>query len=146
MAKNMTHKYTRTETWPVVDGTLSGAAVVSTAAAGRQPGVALTSEGGATTSLVVGPYTISGIPSGGIGNLDNQAVIAVDGAFKFPVVGASSSTLRNTPVYAVLSTDTVTGLTLTAGSNPAFGKIDRHIGETGSTECSVWIGDYVDAT
>jgi hypothetical protein len=142
----MVLKYSRTEVWPVVDGTLSGAAVVSTAASGRQPGVALVSEGGATKSETVGPYTISGIPAGGVGLPDNYATVAIDGAFRFPVTGASSSTAVNTPVYAVLSSDTVASLTLTASTNPPFGKIHRHIGETSSTECSVIIGDFVDAT
>lgn len=145
MALNMVTHYTKTEVWPVVDGTLSGAAVVSTAAAGRQPGVALTSEGGATRSDTVGPYTITS-PAGGVGLLDNFATVAVDGSFRFAVTGASASTVVNTPVYAVLSSDTVASLTLTASTNPPFGKIERYIGETGSTECSVLIGDYVDAT
>jgi hypothetical protein len=146
MALNMTRKYSKTEVWPVVDGTLSGAAVVSSSASGRQPGVALVSEGGATRSETVGPYTISGIPSGGVGLLDNFATIAIDGAFRFPVTGASASTAVNTPVYAILSSETVASLTLTASTNPPFGKIDRYLGETGSTECSIWIGDFVDAT
>lgn len=146
MATNMTRKYKKTEVWPVVDGTLSGAAVVSSAASGRQPGVALTSEGGANRSETFGPYTLSGIPSGGVGLLDNFATVAVDGAFRFNVTGASASTAVNTPVYAVLSSDTVASLTLTASTNPPFGKIDRYIGESGTTDVSVWVGDYVDAT
>lgn len=146
MALNMTRKYTKTEVWPVPDGTVSGAAVVSSSASGRRPGVALTSEGGATRSETIGPYTISGIPSGGVGLLDNFATIAIDGAFRFDVTGASSSTVVNTPVYAVLSSDTVASLTLTASTNPPFGYIDRFIGESGTTDCSVWIGDLVDAS
>jgi len=145
MALNMVRKYSKTEVWPVPNGTLSGAAVVSSSASGRQPGVALTSEGGATRSVTVGPYTLSGIPAGGVGLLDDFATIAVDGAFRFPVTGASASTAVNTPVYAVLSGQAVGSLTLTASTNPPFGKIDRFIGETDATECSVWIGDYVDA-
>jgi hypothetical protein len=146
MALNMTRKYTQTEVWPVPDGTLSGAAVVSSSASGRQPGVALTSEGGSTGTLATaGPYTLTG-PRGGIGLLDNFATIATDGAFRFAVTGASASTVVNTPVYAVLSSDTVASLTLTASTNPPFGKIDRYIGETGDTECSVWVGDFVEAT
>ena len=145
MALNMVTRYKTTEVWPVPDGTLSGAAVVSSSASGRQPGVALTSEGGATRSDTVGPYTITS-PAGGIGLLDNQATVAVDGSFRFPVTGASASTVINTPVYAVLSTDTVASLTLTASTNPPFGKVGRYIGETGSTEVEVIIGDYVDAT
>lgn len=146
MALNMTRKYTKTEVWPVPDGTLSGAAVVSSSASGRQPGVALVSEGGATGTIeTAGPYTITG-PLGGVGLLDNFATVAVDGAFRFEVTGASASTAVNTPVYAVLSSDTVASLTLTASTNPPFGKVDRYIGEAGSTEVSVWIGDFVDAT
>lgn len=145
MALNMVTKYKTTEVWPVPDGTLSGAAVVSSSASGRQPGVALTSEGGATASATVGPYTIT-YPSGGIGLLDNQATVAVDGSFRFAVTGVSASTVINTPVYAVLSSDTVASLTLTASTNPPFGKTGRYIGESGSTEIEVIIGDYVDAT
>lgn len=144
MAMNMVHKYTKTEVWPVVAGTTSGEPVVS--AVGNQPGVALTSRGDATTSLVVGPYTISGIPSGGIGVGAAEATVAVDGAFRFPVTGVVASTPRNTLVYAVVSSGEVTSLTLTASTNAPFGKIDRFIGETSATEASVWIGDYVDAT
>lgn len=146
MAENMVLKYTKTEVWPVVNGTLSGGAVVSTSAAGRQLGVALTSEGGATRSETVGPYTISGIPAGGVGLPDNYATVAIDGAFRFDVTGASAATAVNTLVYAVLSGDAVTSLTLTASTNAPFGKVHRFIGELSATETSVIIGDFVDAT
>jgi hypothetical protein len=147
MALNMTRKYSsdKTQVWLVPDGTLSGAAVIDI---NSQPGVALVSEGGATSSTTIGPYTISGIPSGGVGLPDNYATVAIDGAFRFPVVGASNTTPVNTLVYAVISGSTVTGLTLTAGSNVPFGKVDRFIGRadasdpTSATETSVWLGDF----
>lgn len=145
MATNMTRKYTKTEVWPVPDGTLSGAAVVD---ANSQPGVTLVAEGGATSSTVIGPYTISGIPSGGVGLADNFATVAIDGAFRFPVTGASAATVSNTLVYAVVAGGAVTELTLTAGANIPFGKVDRFIGRadasagTSATETSVWIGDF----
>ena len=145
MALDMTHKYTKTEVWPVVADTASGDAVVSTSASGRIPAVALTDRGDAERTETFGPYEIT-YPSGGIGLDAAQATVALDGAFRFAVTGASASTVRNTPVYAVLSTDTVTSLTLTASTNPPFGRIDRFIGEDSATECSVWIGDFVDAT
>lgn len=145
MATNMTTRWQNTEVWPVPNGTVSGAAVVSSSASGRQPGVALTDEGGATRTAAVGPYSIT-YPSGGVGLLDNFATVAVDGAFRFAVTGASASTAINTPVYAVLSGDAVASLTLTASTNPPFGKVERYIGESGSTEVSVIIGDFVDAT
>lgn len=144
MAENMVHKYTHTEVWPVVAGTTSGEAVTSITG---QPAVALTSRGDATTSLTVGPYTISGISAGGVGNNTAEATVATDGAFRFPVVGATAATPKNTIVYSIGAAGAeVTGLTLTAGSNLVFGKFDRFIGETAATESSVWVGDIVDAT
>lgn len=145
MATNMVTRYHKSEVWPVPNNTLSGAAVVSSAASGRQPAVALTAEGGATATSTVGPYSIT-YPAGGIGLLDNFATVAVDGSFRFAVTGASASTVTNTPVYAVLSGDAVASLTLTASTNPPFGKVGRYIGETGATEVEVIIGDFVDAT
>lgn len=142
MATNMAHKYTKTEVWPVVAGTESGDAVISST---NQPGVALTDRGDVTSSTTLGPFTVSGIPNN-TGTGTAEAVIAVDGAFRFPVTGASASTARNTIVYAVISTGEVTSLTLTASTNIPFGKIDRFIGEASATECSVWVGRYVDAT
>lgn len=133
MALNMVHKYTKTEVWQVGANVPSGTAVKSTT---NQPGVTLVASGGSTKSTVVGPYTVSGIPSGGIGLSAQKATVAVDGAFRFNVAGASATTAGNTLVY-------LTGagaLTLTATGNFLFGKIDRFIGETSGTECSVWVG------
>ena len=53
MAENMVHKYTKTEVWPVVSGTVSGQAVTSITG---HPAVALTSRGDAQSVLAgVGP-------------------------------------------------------------------------------------------
>lgn len=146
MALNMVHKYTKTEVWPVPSGTVSGDAVTSI---NGEPGVALTSRGDATKSVTIGPITISGIASGGVGNNTAEATVAIDGAFRFDVTGALASTPKNTLVYAVSAgagTD-VTSLTLTAGSNLPYGKFDRLIGEASATESSVWLGDFsTDAT
>lgn len=145
MALNMVHKYTKTEVWPVVSGVVSGDAVTSI---NGEPGVALTSRGDATKSLVIGPYTISGIPSGGVGLNTAEATVATDGAFRFRVTGALASTPKNTLVYSVGAAGAdVTELTLTASTNLPFGKFDRLIGEEHATESSVWIGDFsTDAT
>lgn len=145
MAENMVHKYTKTEVWVVPDGTLSGAPVVQNAGASAIPGVALVSEGGATKSMNFGPYTVSGIPSGGVGLADNRATVATDGAFRFPVTGATAATTSGTIVYAVVSSGAVTSLTLTATNNTPFGKIDRFIGDTAATESSVFIGRFIDS-
>lgn len=139
MATNMTHKYTKTEVWDVVSGVVSGDAVTSPTG---QPGVALTSRGNAVRSEVIGPYTISGIPSGGVGNGSGEAVVAIDGAFRFLVTGATNAVAKNTLVYSVGAAGAdVTELTLTASTNLPFGKVDRYVGET-ATETSVWIGDF----
>jgi len=145
MALNMIHKYTKTEVWPVVSGVVSGDAVTSI---NGQPGVALTSRGDAVKSFTVGPYTISGIPSGGVGNNTAEATVAIDGAFAFDVTGVTAATPKNTIVYSEGAAGAdVTSLTLTASTNLPFGKIDRVIGETGVTQASVWLGDFTgDAT
>lgn len=139
MALNMTHKYTKTEVWPVGTNIAPGVAVLSTT---NQPAVTLTGSGDYERTETVGPFEVT-FPAGGVGLLANQATVAVDGAFRFPVVGASATTDRNVLVY-------ITGagaLTLTASTNAPFGKVDRFIGETSATETSVWIGDYsADAT
>jgi hypothetical protein len=143
MALNMTHKFRQTEVWPVVSGTVSGSAVTSITGT---PGVAITSRGDATKSETVGPYTVSGIPSGGVGLQSGEATVATDGAFKFLVVGATAATPPNTLVYSIGAAGAaVTGLTLTASTNLPFGKIDRYIGET-ATQASVWIGRFTDLT
>lgn len=143
MALNMVHKYTHTEPQTVPNGTVSGDPIIQPVS--LTPGVALTSEGGATTSEVVGPYTISGIPSGGIGLADNKATVATDGAFRFDVTGADDTVVDGEIVYAVMSGAAVASLTLTESTNIPFGKVDRFIGETSATETSVWIGRFVDS-
>lgn len=134
MAMNMVHKYTKTEVWQVGTGVAPGTAVKSTM---NQPGVTLTGSGDYTKSQVVGPYTVSGIPAGGVGLPSGKATVAVDGAFRFPVTGATAATAGNTLVYitpaGVLTTASTTG-------NFIFGKVDRFIGEQSATETSVWVG------
>lgn len=132
MALNMTHKFTKSEVWPVGTGVAPGTAVLSTE---DQPGVTITGSGDFTKTDVIGPYTISGIPAGGVGLADDDATVAVDGAFRFPVDGATDATAVNTPVYINAG-----ALTLTAEGGILFGKIDRFIGETDAEEASVWIG------
>lgn len=135
MAKNMTHKFTKTEVWTVGNDVAPGTAVLDI---NGQPGVTVTGSGDYTTTFAVGPYTITGINDTAGGLLDDQATVAVDGAFRFPVAGASAATPGNTLVY--LAADGT--LTLTAGTDDPFGKVDRFIGETSATETSVWIGDF----
>lgn len=140
MALNMTRKYTKTEVWQVGSNVAPGTAVVS-AGSTPQPGVTITGSGDYAKSTTVGPYTISG-PAGGVGLGAQKATVAVDGAFRFDVTGASSSTAGNTVVYRTSGG----ALTLTASTNVPFGKVDRFHGETSATDTSVWVGRFVDAT
>jgi hypothetical protein len=134
MALNMTKKYTNTEVWEVGTNVAPGTAVRSTT---NQPGVTITGSGDYAKNTTVGPYTLSG-PAGGVGLKPTKATVATDGAFRFPVVGASAATAGNTPVYITPAG----ALTLTKGTatNFLFGKIDRFIGEESVTECSVYVG------
>lgn len=132
MAMNMTQKYTKTEVWEVGSNVAPGTAVKSIT---NQPGVTITGSGSYSDSTVVGPYTISG-PAGGVGLNPTKATVAVDGAFRFPVVGATNAVAGNTLVYLTAAG----ALTTTATGNFLFGKIDRFIGETSGTECSVLVG------
>jgi hypothetical protein len=153
MALNMTQRYTKTEVWTVPAGTDSGVAVVQATTGAAQadsvlitiPGVTLVAEGADTKSTTVGPYTISGIPSGGVGLPSGKATVAIDGAFRFPVVGATNAVASGAIVYATVSGGAVTALTLTSsGTTVPFGKVDRFIGETSGTETSVWVGRFQD--
>lgn len=134
MAMNMVHKYSKTEVWQVGTNVAPGTAVRSTT---NQPGVTLTGSGDYVKSQVIGPYTVSGIPAGGIGLPSGKATVAVDGAFRFPVTGATAATAGNTLVYI-----TPAGVLTTANTagNFKFGKVDRFIGEQSATETSVWVG------
>ena len=151
MALNMTQRYTKTEVWEVGTNKAPGTAVVQTHATvdgtvladSPQPGVTITGSGDYAKNVTVGPYTISG-PAGAPGLGNTKATVAIDGAFRFNVTGASASTAGGTIVYAVVSGGNVTSLTLTGTGNTPFGKIDRFIGEASGTECSVWVGRFVD--
>lgn len=134
MAMNMVHKYSKTEVWQVGTGVAPGTAVKSTT---NQPGVTLTGSGDYTKSQVIGPYTVSGIPAGGVGLPSGKATVAVDGAFRFPVTGATAATAGNALVYLLSGG----ALSLTSATGAiVFGKVDRFIGEQSATETSVWVG------
>jgi hypothetical protein len=155
MAMNMTQRYTKTEVWEVGTGKAPGVPVVQTHVTvdgtvlkdAPQPGFTLTGSGDyAGTTLEVGPYNLSadaGV-AGGIGLAATKATVALDGAFRYPVTGATNAVVGGTLVYAVVSGGNVTSLTLTNTGNTPFGKIDRFLGEASGTECSVWVGRFAD--
>lgn len=154
MALNMTQKYTKTEVWTVPSGTDAGVPVfqATTGADGtaiknvNRPGFTIVAEGADTKSQTFGPYTVSGIPSGGIGLLAGKATVAIDGAFRYDVTGATNAIAAGTLIFAVVSGSAITSLTTApaAGANMPFGIVDRFVGEQSATETSVWIGRFPD--
>ena len=109
------------EIW--VNGATVGSGIPVVTAAG-QAGFTATGTGDYTTSDEVGPYTLSGIPAGGVGLAGKEVSVYVDGTFEFAVTGGTTSTLQNVLVYAVVASGAVTSLTLTSTSNTLFGKVN----------------------
>ena len=154
MSLNMTQKYTKTEVWEVGSNKAPGIPVVQATSgfAGStqaiRPGFTITGSGDYTKTTTVGPYTISsgaGV-AGGVGLAPTKATVAIDGAFRYDVTGATNAIVTGAVIYAVVSGGNVTSLTTTATGNTAFGIVDRFIGEKSATETSVWIGRFVDLT
>lgn len=109
------------EVWTALSTVGAGAALVS---ATSQPAVGMTGTGDYTKSQAIGPYTLSGIPAGGVGLEGKEVSVALDGTWEFPVTGATTATAQNTLVYAVVATGEITSLTLTATGNVAYGKVN----------------------
>lgn len=111
MAVNMHKKYTEslTREWVVPSGTKTGDLVIH--ATSGQVGVALTDRGGAT-----GPANVPGIsggtvPTGGVGNKDTAAVVAVDGSWRFEIDSATDG-------ETVAGDGTAAGTEVFASSDP----------------------------
>lgn len=100
----------------------SGKAVLSL---GGKPAVTVTASGDSTTtdSVSFPPYTISGIPNGGVGLTGKQVTLAFDGTWEFlasGITGVTASSAQGTVVYIT------SGLVLTnsASGNTRFGTVD----------------------
>jgi len=152
---NMTMRYTKTEVWEVGSNKAPGIPVMQTHVTvdgvvlvdAPTPGFTITGSGDYVAATVeIGPYNISGDAgvSGGVGNGPTKAVVALDGAFRYAVTGATNAVVGGTIVYAVMSGANVTSLTLTNTGNTPFGKVDRFLGEKVATETSVWVGRFVE--
>lgn len=108
---------------------------VETLAATHQPGVPVLSLGGAPAVTITAsgdatitdttsfpPYTISGIPNGGVGLVGKQVTLAFDGTWEFATVtGTTATTATQGQVVYITSG---LALTTTAGSNTRFGTVD----------------------
>lgn len=91
------------------------------------PAVALTSRADATTSFTTPQgYTLSGVPSGGVGNATDSATVAFDGTYEFSGVVSTgttpvpTSTAQSTAVYIT----SAGALTLVDTNNDLFGHVD----------------------
>lgn len=115
----------RREIWPTPVEVAVGTALFNVA--GDKAGVAYTNSGGFTRvdANTANPATINGIPAGGSGLDLLQVGVATDGSYEFPVVGATKATPNGTQVYAVVATNRITGLTLTATANVKFGTVNN---------------------
>lgn len=104
----------------VPEGTVSGDFLV----VGGRPAAALTSRGDATKSETMTGLgiTVSGIKSGGVGLEPDQASLAFDGTYAWPVTGVTATTANDVAVY--ITGGATPTLTLTAGSNTLFGYTD----------------------
>jgi len=87
------------------------------------PAVSLTASGNATVTQTTGlPTGLSSITyaNGGAGNAADAATFAFDGTWEFAVTGALTTTASGVKVYIT----TAGALTLTVGTNVAFGYTD----------------------
>lgn len=92
---------------------------------GGQPAVTVTASGDATVtdSTSFPPYTISGIPNGGVGLVGKQVTLAFDGTWEFlasDLTGITTSSPQGTVVY--ITSGGV--LTNSASGNTRWGTVD----------------------
>ena len=92
---------------------------------GGKPAVTVTASGDATISDTTSfpPYTISGIPNGGVGLTGKQVTLAFDGTWEFPassITGITAASAQGTAVF-ITSGGSLTG---TASGNTRFGTVD----------------------
>jgi len=113
----------RREIWTVAAEVASGTPLINNGVAG----VALTASGGSTKSVTVGPYTVDGIPNGGVGLAALEVSVATDGTFVFTGVKATdgtaaapTTTAQETPVY--ITSGGV--LSLQSTGNTLYGRVN----------------------
>lgn len=99
----------------VPEGTQSGDPLIVEA----RPAVAVTDRGDAVRSFTLGEVTVTR-PSGGASLEPDQASVAFNGTFRFPVTGADGDEARGTVVY-----HDGDELTLTAAGNTRYGTVDK---------------------
>lgn len=103
----------------------SGEPVLSLAG---EPAVTVTASGDSTTtdSTSYPPYTISGIPNGGVGLVGKEVTLAFDGTWEFPeddFTGITTASAQGTAVNIINATLLFTNAAV-SGSITAFGYVD----------------------
>lgn len=122
---------------PVGNNVAPGTAIIN----GGQPAVTITGSrdykgnqitatGNGETIVLAGGKGGESLPA------DNYATISFSGTYTWPVTGASESTAPGTAVYLTNGGT----LTLTAGSNTAFGRVEFWRGKDSATDTAVTIG------
>lgn len=122
MAKNLVYRNTDSQNRVETLGATYQAGVPVLSLGGK-PAVTVTASGDATTtdSTSFPPYTISGIPNGGVGLTGKQVTLAFDGTWEFTgITGVTTSAAQGTVVY-ITSGGALTG---TASGNTRFGTVD----------------------
>lgn len=113
---------------------------VETLAATYQPGrpvislageaaVTVTASGDATItdSTSFPPYTISGIPNGGVGLVGKQVTLAFDGTWEWPaseITGITAASAQGTLVNYVVATGVLTNAAVSGSTVVAYGYVD----------------------
>lgn len=90
-----------------------------------KPAVALTNRGDvAAETIAINGGTPIVIARGGVGLADDEATVAFNGTFLFPVTGATAGDTANGVAVYITSAG---ALTLTEGTNTRYGVVDRPI-------------------
>lgn len=111
------------EVWTVASEIPSGTPLIQ----GTKAGVSLTASGGYTRSITVGPYTVSGVPAGGVSLNALEVSVATDGTFEFTGVKATdgAAAAPTTTAQGALVYITSGGvLSLQASGNTLFGRVN----------------------
>lgn len=92
---------------------------------GGKPAVTITASGDHTTTDTTSfpPYTISGIPDGGVGLVGKQVTLAFDGTWEFAasgITGVTAASAQGTVVYITSGG----ALTNSASGNTRYGTVD----------------------
>jgi hypothetical protein len=118
------------EVWKVATEVAVGTALLGLDL--KTAGVAYVNSGGHTRTDAnsANPASITGIPDGGVGLDALQVTVATDGTYEFAVATVTIANsvglaLNGTPVYAIVSSGRITGLTLVSTSNTLWGYINN---------------------